>query len=271
MNSILFFIALGFYLASTAFYLVYLAIPSRKFERIGNVFLCGGFILHCASLLWRYIEAGHTPITNMHEALSFFSCSLAGFFLFIKRKRNIEILGTLVLPVISLMLIWASVMPRSINPIPPVLQSFWLPVHTILCFLGNAIFLMSFLISIVYLVVEGRIKKKSLPSITGKLPSLETLDSLNERCMSYGFPFLTAGIITGSLWAGFAWGSYWSWDPKEVFSLTTWIVYAILLHNRLAIGWRGRRTAYLMIVGFVMIVFTFLGVTFLTGGRHSYL
>jgi cytochrome c-type biogenesis protein CcsB len=89
--------------------------------------------------------------------------------------------------------------------------------------------------------------------------------------MSYGFPFLTVGIISGSIWAGFAWGSYWSWDPKETWSLITWIVYAILIHNRLAIGWRGRKTAYLMIAGFISILFTFFGVNFLIGGLHSYM
>jgi ABC-type transport system involved in cytochrome c biogenesis permease subunit len=88
--------------------------------------------------------------------------------------------------------------------------------------------------------------------------------------MSLGFPFLTAGIITGSIWAGFAWGSYWRWAPKATWSLITWIVYAILFHNRLALGWRGRRTAYMMILGFLLVLFTFLGVNFLLKGLHTY-
>jgi cytochrome c-type biogenesis protein CcsB len=107
-------------------------------------------------------------------------------------------------------------------------------------------------------------------SISRRLPSLETLDRINYKCTSYGFPLLTLGIITGSLWAELAWGSYWNWDPKETWSLITWIVYAILLHNRLAIGWRGRKTAYLMIAGFVSVLITFIGVSLFMGGLHSY-
>jgi cytochrome c-type biogenesis protein CcsB len=126
-------------------------------------------------------------------------------------------------------------------------------------------------VSILYLFLERGIKKKRFSSISTRFPSLEVLDSINYKCMSYGFPFLTIGIITGSLWASMAWGSYWSWDPKETWSLITWIVYAILIHNRLAIGWRGRKTAYMMIIGFFSILFTFLGINFMIGGLHSYL
>jgi cytochrome c-type biogenesis protein CcsB len=119
--------------------------------------------------------------------------------------------------------------------------------------------------------LERGIKKKRFSPISTRFPSLEALDLINYRCMSYGFPFLTIGIITGSIWAGMAWGSYWNWDPKETWSLITWIVYAILIHNRLTIGWRGRKTAYMMILGFFSILFTFLGINFILGGLHSYL
>ena len=137
--------------------------------------------------------------------------------------------------------------------------------------MGDAIFFAGFLVSIVYLIAEKGVKKKRKGDISDRLPSLETLDRINYKCMSYGFPFLTLGIITGSLWAELAWGSYWNWDPKETWSLITWIVYAILIHNRLTIGWRGRRTAYLMIAGFVSVLITFVGVSFFMGGLHSYM
>jgi len=152
-----------------------------------------------------------------------------------------------------------------------MLNSFWLPIHTSLAFVGNAVFFAGFLISIVYLIVERGIKKKKRSGgVSGRLPSLEALDHINYKCMSYGFPLLTLGIITGSLWAEMAWGSYWSWDPKETWSLITWIVYAILIHNRLTIGWRGRKTAYMMIAGFISVIFTFTGVNLFIGGLHSY-
>lgn len=102
------------------------------------------------------------------------------------------------------------------------------------------------------------------------MPSLETLDALNYKCLTIGFPLLTLGIITGSLWASSAWGSYWSWDPKEVWSLITWILYAALLHGRLNSGWRGKKGAIFLIIAFFVVLFTFIGVNTLIPGLHSY-
>ena len=114
------------------------------------------------------------------------------------------------------------------------------------------------------------IKNKKWSQFLHRLPSLQTLDDLNYLCLSLGFPFLTLGIITGSIWAEYAWGSYWNWDPKETWSLVTWLIYAALLHGRLTIGWRGRRAAYFSIIGFAVVLFTFLGVNLLLPGLHSY-
>jgi cytochrome c-type biogenesis protein CcsB len=271
MTAILFSVALILYLMSTAFYLLFLTLDRKKIELLGHVSLLAGFTVHFLSTLLRYVQAGYTPITNIHESLSFLSLCVAGFFLFLKRTYKISILGSIIVPVVSLMLIWAITLPSEIKPLPPVLQSYWLPVHTIFAFIGNAIFFVSFFVSLLYILQERGIKKKRFSPVLNRFPSLEALDATNYRCMSYGFPFLTIGIITGSLWAGIAWGSYWSWDPKETWSLITWIVYAILIHNRLTIGWRGRKTAYMMIAGFFSIVFTFLGINFIVGGLHSYL
>lgn len=271
MNTAFLIIALCLYLTATLFYLLSLMTGRKGLERLGPVSLLAGFAVHFISLVLRYFEAGYTPITNLHEALSFLSLCIAGFFLLLRRSYRVEILGSIIAPVLSILLIWALIFPVPIKPLPPVLKSYWLPIHTVFSFAGNAIFFISFFISLLYLIVERSIKKKRLLSLSAKLPSLETLDSINYTCMSYGFPFLTVGIISGSIWAGLAWGSHWSWDPKETWSLITWLWYAILLHNRLAIGWRGRRTAYMMIIGFLSMLFTFLGVTFLTSGLHSYI
>ncbi|OPY61945.1 MAG: Cytochrome c biogenesis protein CcsA [Syntrophorhabdaceae bacterium PtaU1.Bin034] len=265
------YIVLALYLVSTFCYMSFLINARKGFAKLGYYFLILGFVLHLVSLLLGYMSAGYTPITNLHESLSFFALCTAGFFIFLKRIYRIEVLGSIFLPVVSVVLISALTVPAGIRPLPPVLKSYWLPIHTGFAFIGNAIFFSGFLISIVYLIIERGIKRKKIRSISGRFPSLETLDRINYKCMSYGFPFLTLGIITGSLWAELAWGSYWSWDPKETWSLITWIVYAILIHNRLAIGWRGRRTAYMMIVGFVSVVVTFLGVNLFIGGLHSYI
>ncbi|HOV89574.1 MAG TPA: c-type cytochrome biogenesis protein CcsB [Syntrophorhabdaceae bacterium] len=270
MNRFFFYCALVSYLISTGFYLIYLIKNKDYYEKAGHYLFIVGFFAHLVTTVIRYLEAGYTPITNLYESLSFFSLCIAGFFLYLKGVYKTGIIGAIILPVISIILIWASTFPWEIKPLPPVLNSYWLPIHTIFCFAGNGIFLISFFVSILYLILEYGIKRKKIPSVLKRLPSLEVLDTINYRCISYGFPFLTVGIITGSLWASIAWGSYWSWDPKETWSLITWIFYAIILHNRLAMGWRGKKTAYMMIIGFFSILFTFLGVNFLIGGLHSY-
>ncbi|MCX7965077.1 MAG: c-type cytochrome biogenesis protein CcsB [Syntrophorhabdaceae bacterium] len=271
MNRFFLYTALIIYLASTVFYLMNLIKIRDYLERIAHYLLISGFIIHISAMVIRFIEAGYTPITNLHESLSFFALCTAGFFIYLKGIYKTGILGAVILPVISLLLIWSSVLPSEIKPLPPVLNSYWLPIHTFFCFTGNAIFLMSFFISIFYLIMENSIKRKKMLFFIKGIPSLETLDRINYICISYGFPFLTVGIISGSIWAKIAWGAYWSWDPKETWSLITWIVYAILLHNRVTMGWRGKKTAYLMIIGFFSILFTFIGVNFFIGGLHSYL
>jgi cytochrome c-type biogenesis protein CcsB len=264
------YLALGLYLASTFCYMSSLAVDKPRLNRIGFYFLTAGFAVHLISLFARYFLAGHTPITNLHESLSFLALCTAGFFIVLRKTYKIEVLGAIFLPVVSVVLISSFTVSTAIRPLPPMLRSFWLPVHTSLAFIGNAVFFAGFLVSIVYLVVERGIKKKRASGVSDHFPPLETLDRINYKCMSYGFLLLTLGIITGSLWAEMAWGSYWNWDPKETWSLITWIVYAILIHNRLTLGWRGRKTAYLMIVGFLSVLVTFIGVNLFIGGLHSY-
>jgi cytochrome c-type biogenesis protein CcsB len=264
------YLALVLYLVSTFFYLSFLVTDRLRFNQYGHYFLISGFVVHFLSLLLRYFVAGYTPITNLHESLSFFAFCVAGFFLILRKTYRVEGLGSVFLPVVAIILISSFAASTDIKPLPPVLRSFWLPVHTFFAFAGNAVFFVGFLISIVYLVMERGIKKKRMSGVSGRFPSLGTLDRINYKCMSYGFPLLTLGIITGSLWAGLAWGSYWNWDPKETWSLITWIVYAILIHNRLAMGWRGSKTAYMMIAGCFSVLVTFLGVNLFIGGLHSY-
>jgi cytochrome c-type biogenesis protein CcsB len=158
---------------------------------------------------------------------------------------------------------------QEIKPLSPVLQSYWLTIHTIVAFLGNAAFALAFGVGIMYLVQEHYVKSKHLGGIFGRLPSLQTLDALNYKLITLGFPLLTFAIISGSLWAESAWGSYWRWDPREVWSLTTWFIYAIILHARLIAGWRGKRAAILSIVGFLIIIITFFGINLLEKGIHQ--
>jgi cytochrome c-type biogenesis protein CcsB len=270
MNLVFFQAALIAYLLGTVASLIYLITFRKPLSRAGIAALVGGFIVHSLALIFRYIEAGYTPITNLHESLSFFAWSTVGTYLLLHIKYRLDVLAAFISPVAAVLTILASLFPKDILPLAPVLKSFWLPIHVTFAFIGNAMFTLGFAAGVMYLIQERQIKSKKIGPFYYRLPSLKVLDDLNYRCLTFGFPLLTLGIITGSVWAESAWGSYWSWDPKETWSLITWFLYAALLHGRLTVGWRGRKAAVLAIVGFAVLVFTFLGVNLLLSGLHSY-
>jgi len=270
MNILFFEIALVLYLLGTAASLAYLVSMKKGLSKIGPFALAAAFAVHSLALIIRYFEAGRTPITNLHESLSFFAWTIAGLYLILYAKYRIDVLAAFVSPLAAILILLASFFPKEIIPLPPVLESHWLPVHTILAFLGNGLFTLAFAAGVMYLMQERQIKSKKIGSLYHRLPTLKILDDLNTRCLTFGFPLLTMGIISGSLWAESAWGSYWSWDAKETWSLITWFLYAALLHGRFTVGWRGRKAAILAIVGFSVLVFSFLGVNFFLSGLHSY-
>ncbi len=270
MNIIFFQGAQIIYLLGTAVSLAFLITLRRGLSRLGTFALAGGFIVHSLALLWRYIEAGHTPITNLHESLSFFAWSIVGVYLLLHLRFRVDVLAAFISPMASVLMILASLFPKEIIPLAPVLESFWLPIHVTLAFVGDAMFALAFAAGLMYLIQEKQIKSKRIGLFYHRLPALKVLDDLNYRCLTFGFPLLTLGIITGSVWAESAWGTYWRWDPKETWSLITWFLYAALLHGRLTVGWRGRKAAIFAVSGFVVLVFTFLGVNLLLSGFHSF-
>ncbi len=271
LDTALFYSSLFCYLLGTCTFLFYLIKSHHRVGRFAYYATLGGFVFHTVLLLTLYLALKYFPVTNLHQSLSFFAWVLIAAFLVVHRKYDLPILGSFLTPVATVFIICsATFLTDQPIPIPPALRSAWLPIHSSLAFLGEAIFGIAFCVGIMYLLQERHIKKKRLSSLFYRLPSLETLDDLNYLCLSLGFPFLTLGIITGSIWAQFAWGSYWSWDPKETWSLITWLIYAALLHGRLITGWRGRRAALLSIIGFSAVIFTFLGVNLLLPGLHSY-
>jgi cytochrome c-type biogenesis protein CcsB len=271
MNTALFSSTLGIYFVATILYLVYLVRPREIFGRAALWLISLGFLTHCAFTVNRYLEAGHTPITNSHESLSFFSLSIIAIFIFFERKYRLFILGSFITPLALLLLALSTTFPATIVPLNPALKSKWLLIHTSMAFFGYAAFAVSFGTSIMYLIQSHFLKKKKLGALFQRLPSLDTLDDISYRCLTFGFPLLTVAIISGAIWAETAWGTYWSWDPKETWSLITWFVYAALLHGRLTTGWRGRKAAILSIIGFFILLFTFLGVNLLPSeSKHTY-
>jgi cytochrome c-type biogenesis protein CcsB len=259
-----------FYFVGSLFYLYFIITQKERGARLGRMFLLVGVLLHAAGFALRYAVAGYTPITNLFESLSFFALAIAATFLIVEVRYNLRILGSFVAPLAFTFSVFAAFLPGEVAGLAPALNSYWLPIHVLLLFVGDAVFAVAFGAGVMYLLQEKQVKRKKMGAIFRRLPSLDVLDDINYRCLTIGFPLLTMGIITGSIWAEYAWGSYWSWDPKETWSLITWLLYAALLHGRLTVGWRGRKAAILAIVGFGAVLFTFLGVNLLLPGLHTY-
>ena len=228
-----------------------------------------------AGIILRWVESyqlgiGHAPLSNLYESLIFFSWTIALIYLIIEHRYKNRIIGAFATPLAFLAMAYASLSPNvndRISPLVPALKSNWLIAHVITCFLGYAAFAIAFGISFMYLIKKRDTVGKSY--LLAHFPELKVLDELTHQMVMFGFLFLSIGIITGAVWANSAWGSYWSWDPKETWSLITWFIYAILLHARLMRGWEGRRIAYISIIGFMAVLFTYFGVNLLPG-LHSY-
>ncbi|MBW1894272.1 MAG: c-type cytochrome biogenesis protein CcsB [Deltaproteobacteria bacterium] len=232
-------------------------------------------LFNAAGIVMRWIESyrlgiGHAPLSNMYESLVFFSFTLGCIHMIYEKKYQNPAIGTFAAPIAFLAMAYASLAPgvsNHIQPLIPALKSNWLIAHVVTCFLGYAGFAIAFGISILYLASQQNSGGgKDTPSF---FPSHNILEELTHQMVMFGFLFLTIGIITGSVWANSAWGSYWSWDPKETWSLITWFIYATLLHARMMRGWHGRRIAWLSIIGFTAVLFTYFGVNYLPG-LHSY-
>ncbi len=228
-------------------------------------------MVHCLSILHRAIFSGFFPLATVFDALSLFAWLVIALFLLVLYKEPSPIFGSIAAPMASVLMIFGSTFSYQINePIVPVLKSWWLPIHVTLAVAGNGVFALMAIGGLMYIVQERLIKTKRIGRMHKLLPSLETLDMINRRGLPIGFFLLTLGIISGALWANSAWGFYWSWDPKETWSLITWFAYAAMIHQRIILGWRGKRAAVLAIFGFGLVLFTFLGVSVLLGGHHAF-
>lgn len=252
------------YLFSCIFYFAHLVFKRKTTEFIAKLMLSLGFLFLTFSIINRWHKAGRPPLADLYESLIFFSWSVAIFFIIFDFIYKLRFMGMFVALLILFALGFASLLDDTVQPLIPALQSNWLTIHVVSYFLGYGLVTLSFILSMIYLF---RLRRLNLEEPS----SLRNLDILSYRLIALGFPFLTIGLTTGAVWANVAWGSYWSWDPKETWSLITWLIYAIYLHLRIIKGWQGKKSAYLNIIGFLAVLFTFFGVNFLLSGLHSYL
>lgn len=257
------------YLASSAAYGGYLFAQRNRFHQAGYALMLVGFFLHTGLVIAEGFLSGHIPVENLHETLSFAAWVLAGVFVLIRWRTRLKILGVLAAPFVTLITTAALLVPDKAVEIETSFSSLWLILHVVVIFIGYASLALACGTGILYLIQERSIKSKKHRFFYRRLPSLELLDNTGYSFIVIGFTALTVGLITGFVYAQAVWGRFWSWDPKEVWSGITWLIYAALLHERLVAGWRGRRAAILAIIGFAAMLFTFLGVNFLLEGHHN--
>ena len=277
MSSSLFLSIVTFiYLFTSVLYLCYFVFRKQLIGSFATTLAIAGFVVNTAGIVLRWIESyqmgiGHAPLSNLYESLVFFAWTIIVIYLLLEWRYGIKSIGVFVTPFAFFAMAYASFSSTEsgIQPLIPALKSNWLIAHVITCFLGYAAFAVSCGISIMFLL-----KRRNEGSQGGKrkevIPEADVLDDISYRTVLIGFLMLSVGIITGAVWANSAWGTYWSWDPKETWSLITWLVYAALLHARLIRGWEGKRIAVLSIVGFICVLFTYFGVNILLKGLHSY-
>ncbi|MEN8134356.1 MAG: c-type cytochrome biogenesis protein CcsB [Thermodesulfobacteriota bacterium] len=266
------------YLAASFIYIAIFVFRAKKLGLAASLLILLGFLCNTGGIALRWVESyqmgvGHAPMSNMYESLVFFAWSIAMFYLFLEFKFKNRLIGAFAVPFAFASMALASLTSPDIKPLIPALQSNWLIAHVVTCFVGYAAFAVAAGLGIMYLLratsVDGG-KEKNPDSLLATLPGLKMIDDITHKTIVFGFLWLSAGIITGAVWANSAWGTYWSWDPKETWSLITWFVYAGALHARFTKGWGGKRIAWLAIIGFVAVIFTYYGVNYLLSGLHSY-
>lgn len=274
-SSILLSITTFIYGFAAFFYIFSVVFKKPFFGRLGTWTSLAGISGNAGGILLRWLESykfgiGHAPLSNLYESLVFFSLVIVVIYLVVEKTYANRSIGAFTTPLAFLAMAYASLSPSindRIQPLLPALKSNWLIAHVITCFIGYAAFAIAFGLGIMFLLKQNESKWEN--PFLKLFPDLYVIDELSRQMIMFGFLFLSAGIITGAVWANSAWGRYWGWDPKETWSLITWFVYAMFLHARFMRGWRGRRLAYLSIIGFIAVLFTYFGVNMLSG-LHSY-
>jgi cytochrome c-type biogenesis protein CcsB len=259
------------YLISLGLFGLHLGTQRRAIYAWALAVLGAGFLIHTGGLVIRLVLAGRAPLSNMYESIVFAIWGLmliGGVLELIYRKGFIGLTAAAFGFVVMVIVSFFPIHMTRIEPLRAVLNSSWLTYHVMTAMLSYSAFMLSFVFSIIYLA-----KDMTNDKALRWLPNKETFDLFNYRAIQIGWPLLTFGIFSGAVWANTAWGRPWGWDPKETWSLITWFIYTIFLHLRIQRGWRGRKTAVAAIVGFLAVLVTWFGVSYLpliSGGMHSY-
>ena len=267
VENTMFTIAMAAYLASMVLYALFFVLKKDKSGKIADIIVAAAFAFHTAALVTRGIGAGRLPMTNQYEFATSFAWGICACYLVFLWRYKFRALGVFVTPVIFLIIGYAAMQSREVRELMPALRSNWLAIHVSSAIISYGAFGVSFAVSLMFLL---RQKMSNSAFWQEHIPEENRLDLISYRAVSLGFLFLTFVMISGAIWAERAWGSYWSWDPKETWSLITWIIYAIYLHLRISRGWKGKSAALFAVIGFICVIFTYIGVNTFLPGVHSY-
>lgn len=265
-NTLFTIVMISYFVAMIA-YFIYVASKKDIISKVAFGIQVFGFVLHTAAIVCRGIGAGRLPLTNQYEFATSFAWGLCLLSLVFIIRFRFYVMGAFISPVVFLMIGYAAMQSREVRELMPALRSNWLGFHVSTAIIAYGAFGVSFVVGIIFLL---RDRLKAHGFLDQHIPDKEKLDLIEYRSVALGILFLTFTIITGAIWAERAWGSYWSWDPKETWSLVTWIIYATYLHLRIRRGYKGKSAAVFAVIGFICVLFTYVGVNTLLPGVHSY-
>ena len=251
--------------------------PDRTdvFGRVGLALTTLAFGIHALGVLTRGMAAGRAPWGNMYEFAMTGALAVAAAYLVLVRTHRLRWLGLLVSGFV-VMVLGAAVLTLYVpaGPLVPALQSYWLVIHVAAAAVAGGGFTVGALASVLYLVKSGAQRRAAAgtpqPGYLARLPDAVRIDRIAYRVHAFAFPLWTFAVLCGAIWAEYAWGRYWGWDPKEVWAFITWVVYAAYLHARATAGWQGKLAAWIALAGFTTFLFNFVGINLFGSGLHSY-
>jgi cytochrome c-type biogenesis protein CcsB len=305
ISNFAFGLALALYVVAMVAYFHHLAFQRPKVRTAASLLTYSGVLAHLVSVVTRGFAAGRVPWGNMYEYSSIVGLLVVAGYLVVERLTKVRSLGGFALGAAVLAMAGATMVYVTPGPLVPALNSYWIKIHVVAAMTGSSLFILGFVFTVLYLVRDRKERREMARVATepaaalatvgggglphdlaaspeepeprsdpeprrGWLPPAAVLDRLAYRTIAFAFPIWTFAVIAGAIWAEEAWGRYWGWDPKEVWSFITWVVFAAYLHARATVGWRGRRAAVIAVVGFAALGFNLYAVNLVIPGLHSY-
>jgi cytochrome c-type biogenesis protein CcsB len=272
LDELLIAIALAAYTLGALALLFYFFTRRTWLRDVGAPLAIAGCVAQFAQLAARFEMTHVWPLLNLYGSLSLFSAMSVAIYIVFAYRYRLWFAGGLVLALAAIFLAYGVTWYEGTMPPVPSLQSYWAKIHVPIVVSSYAAFLVAFVFSCIYLL-KYYAQRRAGGAVAGwlaALPSLPQLDVIVYRAVAIGLPLISVGIITGAMWAKEAWGAYWQWDPKETAALFSWIIYLAYMHLHTRHAWRGLRTSWVSVIGFVSIIFCYLGVNIWISGLHSY-